>query len=129
MQMHLYQSINLQSAYRQHHSTETVLSRVTSDIFQCMGKQQVALMVLLDLSAAFDTVDHQILLNIMKRDFGLDNTVLNWLASYLSNRSQRVMISNISSDKCDINFGVPQGSCLNWTDTFHSIFEFIVSSH
>ena len=120
-----------QSAYRQHHSTETVLSRVTSDIFQCMGKQQVALMVLLDLSAAFDTVDHQILLNIMQRDFGLDNSVLNWLASYLSNRSQRVMISDILSDKCNINFGVPQGSCLGpvlFTAYSSSLFQ-VINKH
>ena len=101
-----------QSAYRQFHSTETMLCRITSDIFQCMGNQQVVMMVLLDLSAVFDTVDHNLLLQIMQTDFGFDNPALSWLCSYLNNRHQRVSVSGKLSECISVRFGVPQGSCL-----------------
>ena len=77
-----------------------------------MGNQQVVMMVLLDLSAAFDTVDHDLLLQIMQTDFGFDNTALSWLSSYLTNRHQRVSVSGKLSECISVRFGVPQGSCL-----------------
>ena len=73
----------LQSAYRDHHSTETAILKVHNDILESMDKQNVVLLVLLDLSAAFDTVDHTILLNRLKHRMGVERTVLQWMESYL----------------------------------------------
>ena len=78
----------LQSAYRRHHSTETALLRVLSDIFAATDKQCVTLLGLLDLSAAFDCVDHAILLDRLQLVFGLDGCALDWLTSFLEARTQ-----------------------------------------
>ena len=64
----------LQSAYRPHHSTETALLRVKTDIIKAMDNQEVTCLVLLDLSAAFDTVDHKILLGRLENYFGITGT-------------------------------------------------------
>ena len=101
-----------QSAYREFHSTETALLRVKNDILLNMNQQRVTLLVLLDLSAAFDTVDHTILLNRLSRDFGITGHVYSWFESYLHNRFQSVSINSGISDKLHIKYGVPQGSCL-----------------
>jgi hypothetical protein len=79
----------LQSAYRKHHSTETALLKVINDIHVNMNNQQVTLLVFLDLSYAFDTVDHDILINRIQTSFGITDTALLWLKSYLSGRSIR----------------------------------------
>ena len=73
----------LQSAYRKCHSTETALLKVQNDILMNMNSQHVTLLVLLDLSAAFDTVDHEVLLNRLKSSIGISGTALKWFASYL----------------------------------------------
>ena len=101
-----------QSPYRQFHSTETALLKVQSDILSNMDKQEVTLLVLLDLSAAFDTVDHNILINILESDFGICGDVLKWFRSYLTGRVQRVIVNQQSSKTFNLNYGVPQGSCL-----------------
>mgnify|MGYP003547058831 FL=1 len=101
-----------QSAYRSFHSTETALLKVHNDICSAMDKQKVTSLILLDLSAAFDTVDHSILLNRLSNWFGLDQTALNWFISYLSSRSQAVTISDTLSSFCHLTCGVPQGSVL-----------------
>ncbi len=101
-----------QSSYRKYHSTETALLKVKNDILMNMNNQEVTLLVLLDLSAAFDTVDHSILLKRLQEDFGISGTVLSWFSSYLSGRSQKVKIEGVCSKKFDLSFGVPQGSCL-----------------
>ena len=77
-----------------------------------MDKQHPTLLILLDLSAAFDTVDHQILLNRLRTEFDVSGKVLDWFASYLSNRCQKVTVDGVLSDRFGIDFGVPQGSCL-----------------
>ena len=77
-----------------------------------MNSQSVTLLVLLDLSSAFDTIDHKILLERLSSKFGFRGKVLNWFSSYLSGRSYRVMLNGTSSDKYELNFGIPQGSCL-----------------
>ena len=102
----------LQSAYRPGHSTETALLKVKNDLLLNMDGQRVTLLVLLDLSAAFDTIDHDVLHNRLPTDFGIKGTALKWFESYLSNRRQRVSIEGVTSKLFDLDFGVPQGSCL-----------------
>ena len=86
---------------------ETALVKKVNDILLEMNRQHVSLLVLLDLSAAFDTVDHIILLRRLETSFGVTGDALKWIASYLSARSQRVMINGVLSDKFDLSFGVP----------------------
>ena len=102
----------LQSPYHRYHSTETALIEVANDILLNMSSQRVTLLVLLDLSAAFDTVDHAILLRLLTTDFGIGEKALERFSSYLSGRSQRVLFDGATSDSFDLRFGVPQGSCL-----------------
>ena len=102
----------LQSAYRKFHSTETALLRVVNDILFNMNRKHISLLVLLDLSAAFDTVDHNILLLRLETSFGVTGSVLKWISSYLSGRCQRVSVNGCFSDSHHLPFGVPQGSCL-----------------
>ena len=102
----------LQSAYRKYHSTKTALLKVTNDILLNMSNQQVSLLVLLDLSAAFDTIDHSILLNRLKKNFGINGTALSWFKSYLTNRKLRIHVDGSISKEFALNHGVPQGSCL-----------------
>ena len=99
---------NVRSAYRVHHSTETSLQR--SYILLNMNKQHITLVVLLDLSAAFDTVEHKIFLEALNT-LGLGGRVSKWFRSYLSGRSQRILVRGCLS-KFDLNCEVPQGSCL-----------------
>ena len=77
-----------------------------------MDNKEVTLLVLLDLSAAFDTIEHSILLNILQQDFGIAGTVLNWFDSLLSGRKQRILVGDKTSDDFNLNCGVPQGSCM-----------------
>ena len=102
----------LQSAYRTSHSTETALLKVHNDILINMNNQKVTLLVLLDLSSAFDTVDHQVLLRRLQVTFGITGNALSWFRSYLSGRSQRVVINGSHSRDFPLLHGVPQGSCL-----------------
>ena len=101
-----------QSAYKKYHSTETLLLKVKSDILMKMDKGDIVMLVLLDLSAAFDTIDHEILLNRLEKRYGLTGTVLKWFRSYLTNRTQSVIIDDQESDKIPLKYGVPQGSKL-----------------
>ena len=77
-----------------------------------MDQQRVSLLVLLDLSAAFDTVDHQVLLRRLEVSYGITGTAFKWFKSYLTNRSQHVLINGNCSDSFSLPHGVPQGSCL-----------------
>ena len=72
-----------QSAYHSSHSTETALLKVKTDIIQALDSQEVACLILLDLSAVFDTIDHDILLHRLKSRFAVTGVVLRWLMSYL----------------------------------------------
>ena len=102
----------LQSAYRAGHSTETALLRVQNDILLAMDRQHVTLLVLLDLSAVFDTVDHRMLLRRLEVTYGITGTALQWFRSYLTGRTQRVYINQTYSDDFPLPHGVPQASCL-----------------
>ena len=101
-----------QSAYRKYHSTETAMIRVMNDMLRAVDKHNQVALVLLDLSAAFDTIDQELLLHRLSNRFGIHDTVLAWLKSYLSGRSQSVLINNSVSEKHMLNCGVPQGSVL-----------------
>ena len=102
----------LQSAYRWQHSTESALLRVVDDILHNMNRQHVTILVLLDLSSAFNTVDHDITIRPLEMSFGITGTALQWLRSYLSGHSQHVIVNGEQSESLDLPFGVPQGSCL-----------------
>ena len=101
-----------QSAYRSGHSTETALLRVHNDIVNAVDQGKGVCLILLDLSAAFDTVDHDILLDFLKNHIGLDGSVLALFRSYLSGRSQCVSVAGVLSELSELVFGVPQGSVL-----------------
>ncbi len=101
-----------QSAYRKGHSTETALLRVQSDILCAIDQGKAAYLILLDLSAAFDTIDHQMLLTYMESYLGVTGTALNWFTSYLYDRKQCVVIDGVVSQLSTLKYGVPQGSVL-----------------
>ena len=101
-----------QSAYRQSHSTETALLHILNDLLLATDSGKVSLLTLLDLSAAFDTIDHTILLTRLQHTFGISDTALSWFSSYLSDRKQTVLINGIYSQSAHLTCGVPQGSVL-----------------
>ena len=101
---------NVQSAYRKDHSTETALLRVQNDILRAIDFHKDVVLVLLDLSAAFDTVNHQILLQRLRDHFGICSTALSWFTSYLTDRKQCVAIGDAVSGFHTLDCGVPQGS-------------------
>ena len=82
-----------QSAYRVGHSTETALLRVVDDVVTAADEQSPTALLSLDISAAFDTIDHDILLRRLSRDFGIASSALNWLESFVSDRTQYVGVS------------------------------------
>ena len=102
----------LQSAYRAHHSTETAVLKVMGDLLRMVDKGDVAVLALLDLSAAFDTVDHEILLRRLRVSYGVDNGAIAWLSSYLTGRTQYVRYASVNSEPTRVLYGVPQGSVL-----------------
>ena len=84
----------MQSGYRKYHSTETALLRIMSDVYSAADERRVTLLTLLDLSAVFDCVDHDILLGRLQLAFGIEGSALAWLTSFLSTRTQRVYTLN-----------------------------------
>jgi hypothetical protein len=103
---------SFQSAYTKFHSTETTLLALHDDLINAMDKQQVTCLTLLDLSAAFDTIDHSILLERLSSWFGFRGKVLSWFSSYLQDRTFSVLCSGIKSSSTGLLTGVPQGSVL-----------------
>ena len=101
---------DLQSAYRAMHSTETAVLKVLADILLALDSGDLAMLTLLDLSAAFDSVDHDTLtlLKRLQRSYGLSGQVLNWFTSYLCGRVQRVRTSAACSTPSAVLCGVPQ---------------------
>ena len=89
-----------------------MLLRVYNDIVTTIGRGNGAMLVLLDLSAAFDTIDHDNLFCILEKYVGICGNALKLIKSYFSNRTQRVQIVNVLSDFVNIICGVPQGSVL-----------------
>jgi len=101
-----------QSAYRAHHSTETAIIAVHDEIIKAVDNGDVCALVLLDLSAAFDTVDHQTLLRVLSCRFGVTDRALNWCSSYLSQRTQTFHVGALESGPHTVDCSVPQGSVL-----------------
>ncbi len=99
-----------QSGFRKYHSTETALVKVLNDILLIAGKSMV--LVLLDLSAAFDTVDHAVLISRLEHCAGIRGNALKWFQSYLYNRSFSVNIGEFMTGAAPLTCGVPQGSIL-----------------
>lgn len=101
-----------QSGFRPHHSTETALVKVFNDIHLNTDSGRTSVLVLLDLSAAFDTVDHNILLDRLENWVGLSGSVLNWFESYVRDRDYFVSLGIYTSERTKMTCGVPQGSIL-----------------
>ena len=101
-----------QSAYKPGHSTETALLSIRKEVHLSLARGEPTALVLLDLSAAFDTIDHNILLGYLKSWFGLGGTILRWFASYLRNRCQAIKIGSTLSELSNLIYGVLQGSVL-----------------
>ena len=101
-----------QFAYKKYHSTESLLLKLINDISTNIDHGLCTLVVAIDLSAAFDTVDHHKLLEILCSSFNIKGTALSWFHSFLTGRSQTVTINHVLSDILCVIFGVPQGSVL-----------------
>lgn len=99
-------------AYKKDHSTELLLTKVSNDLFLACDKKTPTLVMFLDLSAAFDTVDQDRLLKILHDDMGIRGVALKWFESYLRKRTQKVKIGEQYSDEIELDFGVTQGSIL-----------------
>ena len=104
--------LDYQSAYREHYSCETTLLQLSDNILWGMEKQLVTSLVTLDLPAAFDTVDHDILLLIFKCKYDIDNKALQWFNEYLHPISFKVAIDGCYSTEHNLVVSVPQGSCV-----------------
>jgi hypothetical protein len=103
---------SFQSVYLKSHATETTLASVHDHIVRAMSLQQVSCLCLLDLSAAFDTIDHSILIHRLSSWFGINGCALSWVKSYLSNRSFYVNLTGTKSSVFQLLYGFPQGSVL-----------------
>ena len=101
-----------QSAYRDKHSTETALIKVQNEILSALDATSSAILLMLDLSVVFDTIDHDILLSRLCNVYGKTGDALDWFRSYLTGRIQRVVIEDSVSVDQELDFGVPQGSVL-----------------
>ena len=101
-----------QSGYRKGHSCETAITKIHNDILLQVDSKSHVVLMLLDLSAAFDTINHSVLLKRLKNYYNIQGTAYNWIKSYLSNRTFKVIVNNSVSDSAVLEIGVPQGSIL-----------------
>src|SRR6218665_2708731 len=101
------------SGFTKHPSTETLLVSLYNKLVSAVSHQKVSCLCLLDISAAFDTIDHNRLLHRLSSWFGISGTALLWFKSYLSSRSFSVKASNHTSQPLPLSCGVPQGSVLS----------------
>ena len=111
---------DLQSAYRAHHSTETAILRVLSDILSALDSGNLVMLTLLDTSTAFDYVDHHTLLQRLRTSYGLEEKVINWFTSYLSGRTQQICTTKSSSMPSAVDFWSP-ARFGPWTDLVSTV--------
>jgi hypothetical protein len=100
-----------QYGFQKHRSTEHALLHVINTISTALNENKYCIGIFLDLKKAFDTVPHDILLKKLEK-LGITGTALNWFASYLSNRTQKVEVNSTLSDSKELNMSVFQGTCL-----------------
>ena len=103
---------NTQFGYKQDHSTEMMMLGVTDEVLRGFDNNLATVIIFLDLSAAFDTIDVEKLLEIMETEIGVGGVVLKWFRSFLENRTQRVKIDDVYSESLNVPCGAPQGSVL-----------------
>ena len=108
----------LQSADKRFHSTETALLKVRNDVTLNMDKGKVAPFTLLDLSAAFNTIDHNVLIKRLLIWYGISGAAKSWFSSYLIDKYKRVKIANCFS--AALPSSCSAGFC-SWTSTFYSL--------
>ena len=101
---------NHQFGYKKHHSTESLLLKIVNNLLLSCDENMPTVVLLLDLSAAFDTVDHEKLLEILYLDIGIRGKAYSWCKSFLINRTFRIKIGDAYSDEETLDFGVAQGS-------------------
>ena len=112
---HLLNSVNFgqyQSAYRTGHSTETALLEILDGVYTAADDKQISVLIGLDLSAAFDTVDHSLLTERLQAEFGVTDTALDWLRSYIADRVLFVKMGQHQSNTVPLDVGVSQRSVL-----------------
>ena len=107
--------LNKHLIYNNKHSTEIALIKVQNNIISSLDAGLSAILLMLDLSAAFDTIDHDILLSLLCNVYGITGNALDWFRSYLTGRIQRVVIEDSVSVDQELDFGVPQGSVF-WSE-------------
>uniref|UniRef100_A0A8C6L5A4 Reverse transcriptase domain-containing protein n=1 Tax=Nothobranchius furzeri TaxID=105023 RepID=A0A8C6L5A4_NOTFU len=101
-----------QSGFKAFHSMETALIKVLNDIMLETDRGNPVLLALLDLTAAFDTVDHEVLLHRLEYNVGISGLALDWFRSYLKDRTVSVRMGGFNSGFTHLQWGVPQGSIL-----------------
>ena len=102
---------DFQSAYHKNYNMETSLLNLTSNILWVFESQNIISTIILDLSATFDAVDHDILLTILSNHFGIQGTALNWFKNYLWPWFFKVAVDGKCLSPRELKYGVPQGSC------------------
>ena len=103
--------LDYQNAYRSGYSMETALVKISNDILWSFEKQNASALKVMDLSAAFDMVGHQILLDVLENKYGITGTAPSWFRTYLQPRFCKVCINKSYSKPQDLTFSIPQGSC------------------
>lgn len=127
-----------QHGYKSNHSTETLLVRFLNDVLVAIDQNRGVVVLLIDLSSAFDTVQHSILLKILRDSLHIQGKALQWFKSFLCGRTQAVLIDGVLSEGLIVTCGVPQGSVLGpilfniYCRHIHNIFKqcgFLSSSY
>ena len=122
-----------QHAYRKHHSTVTCLVEILNYIYRIIDNKKLTAIISLDLSKAFDSINHQLLITKLQK-MGLGVTATNWVSSYLNNRKQTTKFRDFTSKEEGVHSGIPQGSIVGpllflcYTNDFHEEFDRVCNS-